>query len=132
MNRDDYRRLSDDGLADVLILQQRVEQLGRTVLEQQRTIELLQEENRSARIVEVLDVRELRRQLAESERMRSNLSDELQVVRARLTNMMILAVGAIREEHHALQELSELGYLNLTGHARLDELRAWLDAYGQD
>lgn len=129
MNRDDYRRLSDDGLADVLILQQRVGSLQKTVEEQQRTIELLQEENRSARIVELVDIREVRRQLAESEQMRNNLSDELQRVRAELGACVVLAAGAIREELLAMEELSELGYLNVTGHNRVDELRSWVEKF---
>lgn len=129
MNRDDLRGLSDDGLADHWILVQRVEAMTKTIQEQQDTIKLLQDEHRSLRVGDVVDKVELRRQLAESEQMRALMCDELQRFRTQVDQMVILAAGAIREELHAMEELSELGYLNITGHARLDELRDWLAKY---
>ena len=129
MNPNDYRRLSDDGLAHVDIMERRAVALQQTVHEQQQTIAELQETNRALRAIGDVSITELRRQLAESEQMRALTSDELQRARVQIDRMKQLATGAIREELLAMEELSELGYLNITGHTRLDELRAWLQEF---
>ena len=129
MNRQDYRSLSDDGLGDVLMMQQRVDALQATVKEQQDTIDQLQRDNRELRAAVGGDVVEVRRQLAESEQMRAAVSSELQQLRDRLYGCLDMAANGIRSELQMLEALDVRCYLNGSGVERVAMLRDWLELY---
>lgn len=109
MNRSDYRALSDDGLAQVVNLEQRVAAMTKTVEEQQATIAALQADNQSLRSSGLIDLREMRRQLAESEGMRSEMSAALQRERARAVLLAVLCLRAVRGERIDPAELRVAG-----------------------